>query len=284
MKNSGNLPAFFEDPALRRYTADAMNTTFRIYVRDAGEAADCAVSEAFVTLARLEELLSRFIPESDVGRINAMKAGDALFISDECNACLRLALEVSAATGGYFDPCAGGMVDALKTGGAAGGATGTIALDPERPRVTCVEEGRVLDLGGIGKGFALDRLAGILAAHGVRDALLTSGGSTILGLGSAVWPVDLAHRDGTRRIGLCGAALAASGDSQQGAHIVDPGNGAAAAHYRHVWVQHPRAAQADALATACYAMPPDVLAEFIARGPAECRVFSDPDLPPDPRS
>lgn len=272
----GDPTVFFGGTALARHAADAMNTTFRIFVRQEAAGADCAVSEAFNELERLEGLLSRYIPESDVGRINAMKAGESLFISDECDACLRLAIEAVASSGGYFDPCAGAMVDAIKSGRAPTGAAGTISLDPERPLVTCVQEGRVLDLGGIGKGFALDRMAGILAVHNVADAFLTSGASTMLAVGDAVWPVDLALHSGKQRIGLARGALAASGDSQQGAHIVDPADGTAAVHYRHVWVRHPQAAMADAYATACYAMPPDTLAHFARRLPPDCQVICDP--------
>jgi len=270
---------FFENPSLWRYASDAMKTTFRIFVPGGDRAlVDSAVSEAFQKLEELEGVLSRYAPGSDISRINAMEAGETLFLSDECDRCLRLAIEASAATGGRFDPCAGTMIDAVKSGsGAAGTVHGVISLDEHRPLVTCLEAGRVMDLGAIGKGFALERMGGILAAHGVTDALLTSGASTILAMGSMDWPIDIPHLAGPRRLLLRASALAASGTSQQGTHIVNPENGTAAQTFENLWAIHPRAPLADAFSTACFTMTPEDIADFTTLLPAGCRVISDPD-------
>lgn len=270
---------FFENPSLWRYASDAMKTTFRIFVPGGDRPlVDSAVSEAFQKLEELEGVLSRYAPGSDISRINAMEAGETLFLSDECDRCLRLAIEASAATGGRFDPCAGTMIDAVKLGsGIAGTVRGVVSLDEHRPLVKCLEAGRVLDLGAIGKGFALERMGEILAAHGILDALLTSGASTILAMGSMDWPIDIPHSAGARRLLLRASALAASGNSQQGAHIVNPEDGTAAQTFENVWVIHPRAPLADAFSTACFTMTPEEIADFTALLPAGCRVISDPD-------
>lgn len=270
---------FFENPSLLRYASDAMKTTFRIFVSKGDRPlVDSAVSEAFQKLEELEGVLSRYAPGSDISRINAMNAGETLFLSDECDRCLRLAIEASAATGGRFDPCAGTMIDAVKSGSeVAGTVRGVVLLDEGRPLVTCLEAGRVLDLGAIGKGFALERMGEILAGHGIADALLTSGASTILAMGTVDWPVDIPHSTGTRRLFLRSAALAASGNSQQGTHIVNPGNGTAARTFENVWVVHPRAPLADAFSTACFTMTPEEISEFSAILPAGAWVISDPD-------
>jgi thiamine biosynthesis lipoprotein len=270
---------FFENPSLWRYASDAMKTTFRIFV-PGGERplVDSAVSEAFQKLEELEGVLSRHAPGSDISRINAMEAGETLFLSDECDRCLRLTIEASAATGGRFDPCAGTMIDAVKSGSRfAGTVRGVVSLDEHRPLVKCLEAGRVLDLGAIGKGFALERMGEILAAHGIADALLTSGASTILAMGSMDWPIDIPHSAGARRLLLRASALAASGNSQQGAHIVNPATGEPACHFENVWVIHPRAPFADAFSTACFTMTPEDIADFTALLPAGCRVINDPD-------
>ena len=268
----------FADPAVRVHMADAMKTTFRIYVIEATPAVESAVSAAFQKLEEIENLLSRYVPGSDISRINAMKAAEALFLSDECDRCLRLAVEAVRATGGRFDPCAGTMIDAVKSGsGLTGTVRGVLSLDEHRPLVTCLEAGRVLDLGAIGKGFALERMGEILAAHGIGDALLTSGASTILAMGTMDWPIDIPHSAGARRLLLRASALAASGNSQQGAHIVNPEDGTAARTFQNVWVIHPRAPLADAFSTACFTMTPGEIADFTALLPAGCRVISDPD-------
>ena len=270
---------FFENPSLWRYASDAMKTTFRLFVPGGDRAlVDSAVSEAFQKLEELEGVLSRYAPGSDISRINAMEAGETLFLSDDCDRCLRLAIEASAATGGRFDPGVGTMIDAVKSGsGAVGTLRGVVLLDEHRPLVTCLEAGRVLDLGAIGKGFALERMGEILAAHGIADALLTSGASTILAMGSMDWPIDIPHSAGARRLLLSASALAASGNSQQGAHIVNPEDGTAAQTFANVWVIHPRAPLADAFSTACFTMTPEEITDFTALVPAGCRVISDPD-------
>ena len=102
---NATLPVF-SDPSLARYSHDAMKTTFRIFVSGGDRSRiDSAVSEAFQKLEDLEGLLSRYVPGSDICRINAMKAGETLFVSNDCDHCLRLAIEASIATGGRFDPC-----------------------------------------------------------------------------------------------------------------------------------------------------------------------------------
>lgn len=270
---------FFEHPSLWRYASEAMKTTFRLFVPSGDRAlVDSAVSEAFQKLEELEGVLSRYAPGSDISRINAMNAGETLFLSDECDRCLRLAIEASAATGGRFDPCAGTMIDAVKSGsGVTGTVRGVVSLDEHRPLVRCLEAGRVLDLGAIGKGYALERMGRILAAHEIANALLTSGASTILAMGTMEWPIDIPHSAGARRLLLRDSALAASGNSQQGAHIVNPEDGTPAQTFENVWVIHPRAPLADAFSTACFTMTPEDIAEFTAVLPAGCRVISDPD-------
>jgi len=269
----------FADPSILRYASDAMKTTYLVFVAVASpDVVDPAVSDAFQKLEHLECLLSRYIPGSDIARINAMKTGESLFVSDDCDACLRLAIGAMELTGGRFDPCAGCMVDAIRAGAeSAPVPRGIVSLDPVRPLVTCSETGRILDLGAIGKGYALECMAEILARHGIGSALLTSGASTMLATGGTAWPVDVSRRAGTIRLGLCGVALAASGSSQQGPHIVNPLDGSAAGRFQSVWVVHPRAALADAFSTACFVMTPEEIAEFANRLPSGCRVISDPD-------
>lgn len=269
----------FSNPALARYSQDAMRTTFRIHVLG-GERGmvDSAVSAAFQKLEELEGVLSRYVPGSDVSRINAIGAGESLFLSDDCDRCLRIAIEAMQATGGRFDPCAGTMIDVVKSGSReVGSVSGIVSLDSERPLMTCLEPGRILDLGAIGKGFALECMGRILSDHGIADALLTSGASTILAMGDLEWPVNLAHSEGGRNICLRGAALAASGTSEQGDHIVNPADGSTPKNFRNVWVVHPSAALADAFSTACFVMSAGEIRDFAGTLPSGSLVMSDPD-------
>lgn len=276
---NATLPVF-SDPSLARYSHDAMKTTFRIFVSGGDRSRiDSAVSEAFQKLEDLEGLLSRYVPGSDISRINAMKAGEQLFLSNDCDQCLRVAIEASTATGGRFDPCIGTLIDPVKlSAGGVGEVRGIVSLDPCRPIVSCIEEGRIFDLGAIGKGYALECMASILSQHGIKKALLTSGASTILAMGAMDWPIDIPHSSGSRRLMLRQAALGASGSSQQGAHIVDPRDGSPVRHFQNLWVVHPRASFADAFSTACFVMPPAEIREFTKSLPPGCQVISDPDF------
>jgi thiamine biosynthesis lipoprotein len=100
----------------------------------------------------------------------------------------------------------------------------------------------------------------------VTDALLAAGASSLLAVGPSRWPVDLATENQSRRIGLCGQALSASGTGIQGSHIVHPGGQAAmpAGGFRRVWVVAPDAALAEVWSTALMLLDPVEIPELIA--------------------
>src|SRR5690554_6216929 len=138
--------------ALHRFDHAAMNTQFSLrIVHPDRERALLVAGACFRRLDRLEACLSRYREESDIARINAMEGGESLLIEEETYACLKLALEAGAVTGGLFDVTLGSQIEHRK-GNAEGdppALRGKIELAPDRPRVTCVEAGRQIDLGGI---------------------------------------------------------------------------------------------------------------------------------------
>jgi thiamine biosynthesis lipoprotein len=127
---------------------------------------------------------------------------------------------------------------------------------PDRPLISCLAPGRRVDLGGIGKGFALDQLAVTLASYQVESALLSAGASTLLAVGPKSWPIALTGDGVPERISLRACALGASGTGIQGAHVVHPDSPQADPPYlfKRVWVMAPTATAADAYATACLLM------------------------------
>jgi thiamine biosynthesis lipoprotein len=232
----------------------AMGTDVELF----GDPAGFAAAEA--ELERLEAILSRFRPASELSRLNRDGRIDA---SPDLLRVVRLALDARERTSGLFDPT---VHDALV---AAGYDRSFELLDLSTPRaataVACggrvaildrelvLEPGVRLDLGGIGTGYAVDRAVDLLGAHG--PALVNAGGDLACRGGS--WPVGVETPGGTLTILLERGALATSGSDRRtwtgGHHLIDPRTGAPAdSPYLRVTVAAPTAVEAEALAKAIY--------------------------------
>ncbi len=161
--------------------------TQKVYGRRAAAAADRVLGE----LQRLERLLSAFLPESDVSRVNAMAGVSPVAVSPETIQILETALRVSELSQGAFDVTAGPLVrlwsvtsdhpkvpspeaiaSALKLVGYR-----HLRLDRERSTCLLPVKGQALDLGGIAKGFAADRAVEIYREVRVKSALIDIGGN-----------------------------------------------------------------------------------------------------------
>lgn len=265
-------------------THEAMNTVFSLHLRgvDPGTAREVAI-ECFALIDLLETRLSRFVESSDVSRINTLAAGETLFVSEESHRCLLLALKAHADTGGLFDITLGRRIEHRKSGeqGPEPDLAGRLVIHPDRPAVTCEVPGREIDLGGIGKGFALDLATDLLIDWGVEDALITAGASSMRVLPGGAWPVDLTGDAGTRRIVLQGEALSASGTGIQGSHIVHPGGPDFMPRKgcRRVWVTAGDAAAAEVWSTALMLVEVAEMAEWTS-GAGIGRVFIEADGAP----
>lgn len=253
------------------HTHPAMNTLFaiRLKMEDVSQAAAFA-GECFRQLEELESLLSRYREDSDITAVNRLQAGESLLLHEETWTCLRLALEAHAMTAGLFDVTIGELttLDHSSPPDRRAELHGCLSLNPDRPEVICVEPGRQLDLGGIGKGYALDRMAYTLRELGATDALLSAGASTHLAVGHATWPMELAGDLDSLTIALQENSLSASGTGIQGNHIIHPfreANGAPLP--RRVWTIATTAALSDALSTAGFLGQDEDRAEFLSTIP-----------------
>jgi thiamine biosynthesis lipoprotein len=241
--------------SLPTFQHEAMATFFEIVI--AGHEFDYArraARAAWQEIDRLESELSRFIETSSISRANRLGRGEALVLDEDAFECLLIAADVSVATGRAFDPA----YASLRPADLAPDLP-PFTLDPTTHSLTSLTDKLRLDLGAVGKGYALDRVATLLADWGVDCALLNAGGSSLLALGTpfpedAGWPLGVGDGSGYREIIVTGASLSGSGTAVKGAHLLDPRTGAPAKRTHRVWALAPTGAQADALSTAFFVM------------------------------
>jgi len=267
-------------PSIFRFGHEAMSTEFEIFA--AGLEEDDvrpSAAAAFREVDRIERILSRFDPGSDVGRINRLRPGESLRIGIETVECLRTAERVRRETADAFDIR---FREAIKRDWtikpSRGGFEILSAAESAQPDAAFLPS-LDLDLGGIGKGYALDKAGAVLAEWDVERALIQAGTSTALGLGPGPvpggpekgWPVGaggLHPGPGVpRAVLLAGFALSGSGTEVKGAHIVDPRTGRSASGHVAAWAAHRSAAVADALSTAFMVMSTAEVEAFCGRHP-----------------
>jgi len=255
------------EPHLFKHEAMKTIFTFRILHDDAKLASDAA--HASITLLdEIENTLSRYIEGSDVWLINQMQANETRFLSECCYECLRLALSAHVETGGLFDITLGKQIEHQKNDqeGAPPALSGQLMVDPDKPAIHCTEAGREIDLGGIGKGYALDQIQNLMQEWGIEGALLSAGGSTQLAFGPASWKIELKGDHSTLSLDLKNQSLSASGTGVQGSHIISPRDDHSDYQYARIWCIHATATLADAWSTAIMLMNAAELSEVSSHG------------------
>ena len=229
--------------AVRSATA-AMGTRFEIVVASTdGYSTHPIVEEALREIEDLHRRLTRFSADSLISHINRTAPFRPVRLDAGTFALLAAAQAVCRQSGGAFDVAVG---------------SGSMILDESTCTVALSSPAVKLDLGGIAKGYALDRAAALLRENGVTAALLHGGTSSVVAIGSppdaAAWRVALAHGHRFPFIDLCDAALGVSRPHAQinaeHTHITDARNGADIAAKRFAVVVGPSACLADAWSTA----------------------------------
>jgi FAD:protein FMN transferase len=253
-------PHPFQHEAMATYFEIVIAHASRDYARQAAEA-------AFRELDRLEKTLSRFIESSDISRANGLVRGATTTITHDTLECLLIATDVSLATGRAFDP---GYASVRPADLATDAPPYT--LDPEAHTLTSHAVRLQLDLGAVGKGYALDKMMELLRDWEIAAACLNAGGSSVIAIGSpspeeTAWHIGIGEGAAYRTIPLCGASLSGSGTAVKGAHLIDPRTGRPAERTERVWAFAPTAAQADALSTAFFLMPEAEVAALCAAHP-----------------
>jgi thiamine biosynthesis lipoprotein len=263
-----------------RFAHDAMNTTFHFWIEaDDEHAARDMAKECFDQVDGLEKRLSRFIDDSDISQINHLPSGETLYISQACHQCLLASVDAYARTGGLFDITLGARIAHHRTSSTeeAPPLVGKLIIHPDIAAVTCEIPGREIDLGGIGKGFALDQVRATLIEWGAEGGLLTAGASSMLAFGPNAWPVDLKGSGAATQISLLNQSLSASGTGIQGNHILHPGGSDAMPGnpLSRLWVTAHTATLAEIWSTTLMLVEPGVIPDFIAGEPTLLGVYAD---------
>lgn len=278
-----------EIPGMQRFSHEAMATTFEVMVvHEDGRYAQHAAAAAFDELDRLESDLSRFIENSDIARINNLPANQPLPIGPAAFECLQLSAGIYAETNGAFDITIGSLLacwlsedkttrtPSKKQLNLARQHTGVhlIKLDKAQHTAELLASPVQVDLGGVGKGYALDRMAELLREWDIDTALIHGGFSSVLALdkppGTKGWPLTLSRPEDRRqkiaRIDVENRAVGGSG-LQAGQHIIDPRTAKPAEDKSAAWACAHDAATADALSTAFMVMAPDEIEQYCSRHP-----------------
>jgi thiamine biosynthesis lipoprotein len=261
-----------------------MGTVVEISVigRDEDKAA-AAIGDAFAEMERIEKLMSRWIPESEVSRINGRAGGNPAKASTEVLEVIQRAGEISKASGGHFDISVGALLDLWGFEGSGSRVPskvevekalrsigyGAIVVDEEAATVE-LTKGMRIDLGGIAKGYAVDRAYELLTLKGYGNVIVNAGGDMRVGgrKPNGPWVIGIQDpRDRSRILATFdaeGTSVATSGDYERYFeidgiryhHLLNPFTGFPARGCRSVTILAKEALSADALATAVFVMGP----------------------------
>jgi FAD:protein FMN transferase len=252
-------------PDIHQLNHAAMATHFEVRIdhHDKTYAAQAAQA-SFDLLDSLESRLTRFRMDSDIARIADLAPGEKMRLSEPTFACLQIAKRMEEATRSAFCP-----------------TPAALRSQPLLPKwdlltseqsILCLSGKLEFDLGAIGKGFALDRMAELLRYWDCPSFLLVAGGSSILAgdppLDFPGWSCGLGEDNASQRFFLTNASLSGSGLAAKGAHILDPRTGLAALRQNRAWVLADTAAESDALSTACMVLSLPELEEMLAQNNA----------------
>lgn len=298
LAGQGSWDSSAADGYLVRYSRRAMACEWEVLLNYHEQANGTPPAlEALDLIEELEAQLSIYRDTSEVSLLNKLAAGHPIVVEERLFQLLELAAALWQGTGGAYDITSGpltkvwgfyqrqGRLPSNDEIAAALAKVGMqhVVLDPKASTVQFLKPGIELNLGSIGKGYALDRCAEIFAAANAPNFLLHGGNSSVLargGQGTAdCWWIGV--RDPLRserrlfEVAARNLAVGTSGAAVQFfvhrgeryGHIIDPRSGWPARGLLSVTVLAPTAAEADALATGLYVLGPVGAREYLAAHP-----------------
>ncbi|KJU82192.1 ApbE-like lipoprotein [Candidatus Magnetobacterium bavaricum] len=276
----------------------AMDTIITLtVVSDSRGKTEAAIEAGFAEVARLEGLLSMFLPQSEVSLINDNSGVKAVKVSEDTYVLIKKAIEVAVLSGGAFDPTIGPVsklwdfqkkikpTDEQIQANLPLVDYRDIVLDDSARSVMLRRRGMVLDLGAIAKGYTADRIVEVLRAHGMAGGIVAIAGD-IKTFGDkpdgSGWHVGVKRPRGdpngesngdskgeqsalARVLTLRGEAVSTSGDYERffmdnGVryhHLLEPSTGYPARDFQSVTVVNPEGRLTDSLSTAIFVMGRD---------------------------
>ncbi len=286
------------EPRLLCCRRRAMACDFEFRIPDTERRRLDTIQAALDLVDRLEDRMSVFRTGSDISRINRRAHQEPVVVGPDVFSLLQEAVSLSRETGQAFDPTSGAYsrcwgflaregrqpTDAEIQNLAGQVGPDRIDFDSEKRTVRLKGSKVELNLGGIGKGYALDRAAALMRAAGLGRAHLHAGFSSVYALGGGAgsgsgtgWPVGIRHPLRPGRdfaiLHLADCGMGTSGLKEQGyvidgwacGHIIDPRTGYPARGKALVSAIAPTAAQADALSTAFFVMELEEIRSFCER-------------------
>lgn len=272
-------------PALHKAQRKLMGTIWSITIAGGdAQAAGRAAEQALDEVARLETLLSEWQPDSDISRVNQSAGVAPVVVGPELIACVRASLEIARWSRGAFDiswASLRGLWDFSSSSAHVPPSRAAvkallplwnyrnIVLDEARSSVFLKKRGMQLGLGGVAKGYALDRAGELLQREGFSNYLIYAGGQVLTHgkKGERAWRVGIQHPREPRHFAFVeveDGSLATSGDyeheythqGQRYHHILDPKTGFPSALTSSVTLIASTALWADAVDTAVFIMGP----------------------------
>jgi FAD:protein FMN transferase len=262
-----------------------------------GARAKSAFDEVFAEFARLETLMSTWVPQSDVVRVNQSAGVRPVQVSAEVRDVLKTARQISEWTNGKFDVTFGALSGLWKFDHDQDNLVPdmrevrrrlplidyrAIQVDDAASTVFLARKGMSIHLGGIGKGYAVDRGADILRERAVRNFMIQSGGDIyVAGLKDGhPWRLGIQDPRGPANhifaeLDLTDGTFSTSGDYERSFikdgrryhHILDPATGEPAHGARSVTIVTNRAVIADGLSTGVFILGPDAGLKLIEKLP-----------------